>query len=199
MNGFERRTMRKRKDICKAAFELFCSLGDQKTNIAQIAKKANVSQVTIYNYFGSKENLLKESIKDFMEEKLKQYESLLEEELTFLEIIEKIVFDKSESVKMMNNEFIQTLLLKYQDMKQFIDDYYKNKAIPLMIRLIDKGRSEGYINKDISNEAFLFYISIFKEAINQHALISKLSKSAMQDLSSLFFYGLMGEKPSNLS
>jgi len=198
MNGFERRTIRKRKDICRAAFELFCTLGVQKTSIAQIAKKANVSQVTIYNYFGSKENLLKESIKDFMEEKLKQYEGLLEEELTFLEIIEKIVFDKSKSVRMMKYEFIQTILSKYQDMQQFIDDYYKNKAIPLMIRLIDKGRSEGYINKDISNEAFLFYISIFKEAISQHELISNLSKSAMQDLSLLFFYGIMGEKP-NLS
>ncbi|MGI6424044.1 MAG: TetR/AcrR family transcriptional regulator [Tepidanaerobacteraceae bacterium] len=199
MNGFERRTMRKRKDICRAAFELFCTHGVQKTNIAQIAKKANVSQVTIYNYFGSKENLLKESIKDFMEEKVKQYERLLEEELPFLDIIEKIVFDKSESVQMMKYEFIQTLLLRYQDMKQFIDDYFKNKAIPLMIRLIDKGRREGYINKDISNEAFLFYITIYKEAINQHELISTLSKSAMQDLSSLFFYGLMGEKPSKLS
>lgn len=170
----------------------------QKTNIAQIAKKANVSQVTIYNYFGSKENLLKESIKDFLEEKLKQYERLLEEELTFLEIIEKIVFDKSESVKMMNYEFIQTLLSTYKDMQQFIDDFYKNRAIPLMIRLIDKGRREGYINKDISNEAFLFYITIFTRAISQHDLISKLPKSAMQDLSSLFFYGLMGEKPSSL-
>jgi AcrR family transcriptional regulator len=199
MNGFERRTMRKRKDICRAAFELFCTHGVQKTNIAQIAKKANVSQVTIYNYFGSKENLLKESIKDFMEEKVKQYERLLEEELPFLDIIEKIVFDKSESVQMMKYEFIQTLLLRYQYMKQFIDDYFKNKAIPLMIRLIDKGRREGYINKDISNEAFLFYITIYKEAINQHELISTLSKSAMQDLSSLFFYGLMGEKPSKLS
>ncbi|HHY41357.1 MAG TPA: TetR/AcrR family transcriptional regulator [Thermoanaerobacterales bacterium] len=198
MNGFERRTMLKKKNICKAAFELFSTFGVQKTNIAQIAKKANVSQVTIYNYFGSKENLLKESIKDFLEEKLKQYESLLEEELTFLEIIEKIVFDKSESVKMMNYEFIQTLLSTYKDMQQFIDDFYKNRAIPLMIRLIDKGRREGYINKDISNEAFLFYITIFTRAISQHDLISKLPKSAMQDLSSLFFYGLMGEKPSSL-
>ncbi|NLZ52758.1 MAG: TetR/AcrR family transcriptional regulator [Thermoanaerobacteraceae bacterium] len=199
MNGFERRTIRKRKDICRAAFELFCTLGVQKTSIAQIAKKANVSQVTIYNYFGSKENLLKESIKDFMEEKLKQYEGLLEEELTFLEIIEKIVFDKSKSVRMMKYEFIQTILSKYQDMQQFIDDYFKNKVIPMMIRLIERGRSEGYINKNISNEAFLFYITIYKEAINQHELISNLPKSAMQDLSSLFFYGLMGEKPSNLS
>lgn len=198
MNGFERRTMLKKKNICKAAFELFSTFGVQKTNIAQIAKKANVSQVTIYNYFGSKENLLKESIKDFLEEKLKQYESLLEEELTFLEIIEKIVFDKSESVKMMNYEFIQTLLSTYKDMQQFIDDFYKNRAIPLMIRLIDKGRREGYINKDISNEAFLFYITIFTRAISQHDLISKLPKSAMQDLSSLFFYGIMGEKPSSL-
>lgn len=118
--------------------------------------------------------------------------------MTFLEIIEKIVFDKSESVKMMNYEFIQTLLSTYKDMQQFIDDFYKNRAIPLMIRLIDKGRREGYINKDISNEAFLFYITIFTRAISQHDLISKLPKSAMQDLSSLFFYGLMGEKPSSL-
>lgn len=199
MNGFERRRQRKKKDICKAAFELFCAHGVQKTCIAQIAKKANVSQVTIYNYFGSKENLVKESIKDFLEEKYRQYELLLEEELTFLEIIEKIVFDKSESVRMMNYEFIQTILLEYQDMKLFIDDYYKNKAIPLMIRIIDKGRREGYINKDISNEAFLFYITIFKEAIKQHELISSLSKSAMQEIASLFFYGLMGEKPPNLS
>ncbi|HQE06214.1 MAG: TetR/AcrR family transcriptional regulator [Tepidanaerobacter sp.] len=198
MNGFERRTMRKKKDICRAAFELFCTQGVQKTSIAQIAKKANVSQVTIYNYFGSKENLLKESIKDFMEEKVVQYERLLEEGMSFLEIVEEIVFDKSESVRMMNYEFIQTILVKYQDMKQFIDDYYKNKAIPLMIRLIDKGRREGYINRDISNEAFLFYIGIFKETINQYELISKLSKSAMQELSSLFFYGILGEKPSNL-
>jgi len=39
MNGFERRTMRKKKDICRAAFELFCTQGVQKTSIAQIAKK----------------------------------------------------------------------------------------------------------------------------------------------------------------
>ena len=110
MNGFERRKKRKRENICRAAFELFCTLGMQKTKIAQIAKKADVSQVTIYNYFGSKENLLKKSYIYFMEEKLQQYENLLEEELTFLQIIEKIVFDKSESVKMMNYEFIQTLL-----------------------------------------------------------------------------------------
>jgi AcrR family transcriptional regulator len=53
MNGFERRKKRKRENICRAAFELFCTLGMQKTKIAQIAKKADVSQVTIYNYFGS--------------------------------------------------------------------------------------------------------------------------------------------------
>jgi len=194
MNGFALRTMRKKKNICSTAFELFCEQGVKKTNIAQIAKKANVSQVTIYNYFGSKENLLKESIKDFLEEKYLQYERLLDENLSFLETVEKIVFDKSELVRMMNYDFIQTILEKYHDMQQFIDDYFRNKAIPLMMRLIEKGRSEGCINKEISNEAFLFYITIFKEAIQRHELISKLSKSAMQEIASLFFYGILGEK-----
>ena len=35
----------------------------KRIRITDIAKEANVSQVTIYNYFGSKEALLKEVLK----------------------------------------------------------------------------------------------------------------------------------------
>ncbi|MDD4569905.1 MAG: TetR/AcrR family transcriptional regulator [Tepidanaerobacteraceae bacterium] len=195
MNGFERRRERKSKCIRKVAFELFCTFGVRKTSIAKIAQKASVSQVTIYNYFGSKEGLLRECLAEYMDQKLQEYEKLMEEELPFPQIIEKIVFDKTETFKMMNREFIQAILLKNPTMQEIIEDFYEKKALPMMIKLIEKGRSEGYVNKNISMEAFLYYIKVFKEAAYGSEFLSDRSKQAQQDLASLFFYGLMG-KPS---
>lgn len=193
MNGFERRKARKKESIQRAAFELFSTFGVKKTGIAEIAKKANVSQVTIYNYFGSKEGLLEAALAGYMEEKLEEYENLPEEGLPFPKIIEKIVFDKTEAAIMMNQDFVETILLKNQAIQDIINDFYEKKALPMMIKLIEKGRSEGYVNKDISMEAFVFYIKTFKEAANRPELLSDRFKSAQKDLSSLFFYGLVGK------
>ena len=193
MNGFERRKERKKESIRRAAFELFCTFGVRKTSIAEIAKNANVSQVTIYNYFGSKEGLLREALAWYMEEKLEEYEKLLEEGLPFPKIIEKIVFDKTETAKMMNQEFIQTILLKNPAIQDIIEDFYEKKALPMMIKLIERGCSQGYVNENISMEAFLFYIKIFKEATNRPELSSERLRPAQRDFASLFFYGLMGK------
>jgi AcrR family transcriptional regulator len=45
--------------ILDAALELFGTTGYENTSMAQIAKKANISKGLIYNYFDSKEDLLK--------------------------------------------------------------------------------------------------------------------------------------------
>ncbi|HET7616621.1 MAG TPA: TetR/AcrR family transcriptional regulator, partial [Bacillales bacterium] len=77
MDGFERRRERKKENIRRAALELFTTHGVQKVSVAEIARKANVSQVTIYNYFGSKSDLLRDAIKKFMEETWENYHVLL--------------------------------------------------------------------------------------------------------------------------
>lgn len=47
------------KKILDAAFELMAKNGYESTSISQIAKKAGVSKGLMYNYFESKEDLLK--------------------------------------------------------------------------------------------------------------------------------------------
>ena len=53
-NGFERRKERKKTDILQASLNLFIKYGTKKVAISEIAQKAQVSQVTIYNYFENK-------------------------------------------------------------------------------------------------------------------------------------------------
>ena len=50
--------------IMQAALELFGHIGYQGTSISKIAKEAGVSKGLIYNYFESKEDLLKQIILD---------------------------------------------------------------------------------------------------------------------------------------
>lgn len=56
-----------RKAILDAAFELFAQKGFYNTSIEQIRKKAGVSKGLIYNYFSTKDELMKEVVMAQME------------------------------------------------------------------------------------------------------------------------------------
>ena len=60
MDGFTRRKERVKESIMNAALELFHAYGFKKVSINEIAAKANVSPVSIYNHFGSKQDLIKD-------------------------------------------------------------------------------------------------------------------------------------------
>ena len=55
-----------KKRILNAAFKLMATNGYESTSISQIAKEAGVSKGLMYNYFDSKEELLKGLIDDAM-------------------------------------------------------------------------------------------------------------------------------------
>ena len=56
------------RNILEAAFKLMAKNGYEATSISQIAKSAGVSKGLMYNYFESKEELLKALLNDAMDE-----------------------------------------------------------------------------------------------------------------------------------
>ena len=58
MKGFEMRTEKKKEHIINTSISLLKTLPPNKISVRDLAKKANVSVVTIYNYFGNKEGLI---------------------------------------------------------------------------------------------------------------------------------------------
>ena len=61
--------------------------------ISEIAAKANVSQVAIYNYFGDKNSLAKKALVFYLDRVIDEYEAILEEDVPFAEKL-KIIMDK---------------------------------------------------------------------------------------------------------
>ena len=76
-NGFTRRKEQSKDDIRKAAWELFSQFGVEKVSIVDIARKAGVSQATIYNNFGSKETLVREFVTSMVDQLVSRVEAVL--------------------------------------------------------------------------------------------------------------------------
>ena len=187
MNGFEIRRENKMKDILKAALQLFSKHGIKNVSIAEIAKNANVSQVSIYNFFQSKENLARQAFFNMMDDIMGDLEELVESNLSFKEKVNNMHFISSKAGNSFNETFNQIEFIKDPLIQKFLDEYGENKTIPLFMKLIKQGKLEGDLDYDISSESILIYI----QSINK-ALQSNLSKKVQSDLGKLFFYGLFG-------
>lgn len=189
MNGFQRRRESKMEDILEAACELFSAKETKVVSIAEIAKKANVSQVSIYNFFESKENLARQAFFKIMDGTMKNLEVLVTSNISFREKFEKMMSMSFEAVDSFDKNFYQPELLKDPAVKKFLEEYKHNKTIPLFMSLIEQGKREGYLDKGISSESVLMYIDSLNEVLQ-----SNISKKVRIDLGKLFFYGLLGQK-----
>lgn len=53
----ERKKLQTRRLIADTAFRLFAERGFDGVTVAQVARSADVSEATVFNYFGTKETL----------------------------------------------------------------------------------------------------------------------------------------------
>lgn len=84
----------KRRRIIAAAIEVFAHDGLSNGKIATIAKKAGIGKGTVYEYFGSKEDIFAAVFKDFFDQMITGYSQLIDAPMDPVKKIE-LVFDYS--------------------------------------------------------------------------------------------------------
>jgi len=195
MDGFQRRKEQKMNNILEAALSLFMEFGVQKVSIAEIAKKAKVSQVTIYNYFESKDKLVNEVIVHYVDKIWYEYDQLLKSDLPFEEKIKEIIFKKTEGVSNVHEDLYQHIMKEYTSGRNYLEQFYTEKALPMMYTLFNEGKEKGYIDPNLSTEAIFFYVQMFKEFLQKEEVYLKILPYT-EDITKLFFYGIVGNRKS---
>jgi AcrR family transcriptional regulator len=61
----ERKKQQTRQAIADAAFDLFAEHGFDRVPVADVARRANVSEATVFNYFPTKEDLIYGQLEEF--------------------------------------------------------------------------------------------------------------------------------------
>ncbi|MGI6412837.1 MAG: TetR/AcrR family transcriptional regulator [Syntrophomonadaceae bacterium] len=193
MNGYERRTELKKEKIRTAALELFGKYGTDKTNINEIAKKAGVSPASIYNYFGSKEGLIKDTVIKLIESNWKLRKELWESDLSFPESLKRAVSIKNDFFDNIHFDSFWALFKSNPDIKKLVDDFNKTSQPYIVSKFLEKGRREGYIREDISFEAAMIYLTMYQDVLQRPDLQKDINKELLKELLDLMIYGLAGQ------
>jgi len=160
MDGFEKRRNDKKEIILQTALELFNKYGFDKVTVTEIAEKAHVSKVSIYNFFESKDNLRRIIIKNILDDSLKETKMLVEKECNFIDKMREYLENRIIHGVQYNMEFFFDGVERDPVLRQYLDDFnIKNKQ--LIASLIQEGKKIGYFSEDVSDTAIEIYIDIF--------------------------------------
>lgn len=164
MNGFERRKEINREKIRRAAEELFNKYGIDRVSISDIAAKAPVSQVTIYNLFGSKDKLILDLITDMGNKSIEHLHEISNSDKPYFERVEDIV-QAMVGMNEANPGLADFNMENNADIKQ-LGEYFTGRIKGLFLDFIHKGQKEGYCNPELSDDAIDAYIEIIIGGMN---------------------------------
>jgi AcrR family transcriptional regulator len=201
MDRFERRKERSKEDIRRAAEELFTRFGPDKVSINDIARKAGVSQATVYNNFGTKEELVHDYRKTIINAVARRFREILIWKKSWVEKFQGFL---QSWIDIADRYHLETAGHGLSDNSGFHDNAGHQTSIDSInkeientfLEFIREGKKQERLSADISDEAIMAYINFFQEGISNHPEIqNKMQRDAKisQDLISLFIYGINGK------
>ena len=159
MNKYELRTKNKKEAILKSTLDLIKKDGYLSTNIKAISAAAKVSQVSIYNYFGSKINLVKEAIAYLIDDMYSASVLILSEPIPFEDKVKKALALCSAEVNAVLEEFFSAAALEDPQMLQAIKSTIRDSNNKLYEIYVDYGKKEGVIDEAIPTATIVAFIN----------------------------------------
>lgn len=179
LNGFQKRTEAKKKQILESTFELM-NMDDGKKNLTmdEISRHANVAKTTVFKYFGNKENLIHEVYKHFLEGMGDTAKKIMAENRPFEETLREMSQNKIHYLSKINQSF-------YLDLMEYITEKEDNglslmmekfakESYSIMLDLFHRGRKEGKVDLKYSDEFLLLYFRTLVEGVSNPQVYEKI-------------------------
>ena len=193
MNQYQKTTEKKKQAIIQAALQLFKEKGFKETSIKSIAEVAEVSPVSIYNYFGGKDNLVALCVNDLFEEVTQQAEDILNSNLDFKTKLNQAFSLCQEKMSQQISEYFQDKLVKEPTFSTLLAKAITVKKRDIYRAYIELGKEEGAIPEDLSTELILNVMDALNSMGNQLTHSANL-ETEVEQIHSIFLYGIFGKK-----
>lgn len=192
MNGFERRRKAKEQSILQTALALFMHQGVKDTSVQDIAQQAQVSPVTIFNYFDSKEKLLAQTSQLYFDSTYEDFKQVIHSDQSFEEKMHYLIFTKGQVSKDIHPEFYEALMLKYSHPDDQMTAFLQ-KGIALYQTLFEQGKAEGQINADLSLPSLMLYMQLLTTSMQDESIYKTILPFS-DEIMEMFLYGIYGRR-----
>jgi len=159
------RSERKKNDIIINALELFSEHDYEKVSMDNLASKASVSKVTIYKYFGSKEELFSNALKFAHEDDLSRFSDILESDLDFESRLEQLLFRIPCRYKNLIQKVHSDDCSLMRELSSWMKNERQSRIYNIYSHFFLQGLNEGKFSKDINITIFMQYITIIETGI----------------------------------
>ena len=193
MNQYQKTTEKKKQAIIQAALQLFKEKGFKDTSIKSIAEAAEVSPVSIYNYFGSKDNLVTLCVNDLFEEITQQAEDILNSNLDFKTKLDHAFALCQEKMSQQISDYFQDKLVEDSVFSTLLTKAITAKKRDIYRAYIKVGKEEGLIAEDLSTELILNVMDALNGMGNQLDHSDNL-ETEVDQIHQIFLYGIFGKK-----
>ena len=187
-------TQRKMARIKQAALDLFTAHGVGRVSMDEIAAQARVSKVTIYKYFGSKDELYAEVINLYIDETLAAAQEVLDSDIDFLEKLKFPIQSLTESAQLVSLSRLYKIWEQDSGAVPGVAENLGGKVRAMMRRLYAQGQREGYIDPDLDFDTLFLYAEIFRvglQAVLPNAESTPIDTQILDDLYRLYFFGFI--------
>ena len=195
MNQYQKTTEKKKQAIIQAALQLFKEKGFKETSIKSIAEVAEVSPVSIYNYFKSKDNLVALCVNDLFEEITQQAEDILNSNLDFKTKLDHAFALCQEKMSQQISDYFQDKMVEDSVFSTLLTKAITAKKGDIYRAYIHLGKAEGLIAEDLSTELILNVMDALNGMGNQLAHSDNL-ETEVEQIHQIFLYGILGKKKS---
>ena len=192
MNKYELTTEKKKKSIINAALTLFKDKGFTSVSIKEIAALAHVSQVSIYNYFGSKEALIAECANIVMSDTLQQAADILRQNMDFEEKIKLALLLCTENINLSISKYFTQEALNDPTLIDLLTKSINESKNTIFREYIELGKQEKVIATTISTETFLNFIEALNIMGSKIEFDDDISEK-IKHIHHLFLYGIIGK------
>jgi AcrR family transcriptional regulator len=186
-------TNKKYQKIIETAKVLFFKHGIKRITIEEICNKANVSKMTFYKFFENKSDLVKHLLQSIFNETSKIYFAIMEEKISFIEKIKKLIILKLEKTDEYGESFVKDLMEDNSGLLAYMSQM-KTENDRLLADFLKKGQDEGVIRKTITPDLQLYYYDIFTEMFKSERFTNLIPNThqRLEEIMNMLFYG-MGE------
>lgn len=192
MNKYELTTEKKKAAIIQAALHLFEKKGLAKVNMKEIATEAGVATASIYNYFGSKQNLVGECFNVVMADTFQKAEEILSTKTAFLKKLEQTLALCTVTLNQSISQHFSSEALKDPALKSLLIENVREGKRKIYRQYIEAGKSENAINPSIPTDLYLDYIDAIN-TINIAAGSTEEFEQQTHMIHQLFLYGIVGK------
>jgi AcrR family transcriptional regulator len=195
LNGHQRRLEQNKERIIHAALETFGTHGIKKTSISDVAQKAGVTPVTIYNHFSSKEGLVIAAVEYFLISSATDIRQIMDRDIPYSEKIGQIFLYKSDMMGRYQGELLRTIASEDPVIRQHVETVYRVEIIPYMIEFWEEGKRQGYINPEISTETIMRYSEMVRTGMAAESGLSDdpdYNRRWLEEMAPIFLYGIRG-------